>query len=335
MTRLRLVVALPIAPQNLALLSQLEPRLDVVAEPELWARPRDEAAQSRFEALLDSAEALLGVPDDSGRALARTVAANPRLRWVHTIPAGGGQQVRAARLDAEALERIAFSTSAGVYSDALAEYAAFGVLAGAKRLPRLLASQARREWGPRDDLGSVRGSTVLVVGLGSIGRATAAILAGLGARVVGIHRRPVEAPGVERVASVDDFAAEAARADAIVLCLPQTDATRGLLSAEVLAAAKPGVTIVNVGRGSTVDEEALVAALRDGRVGCAVLDVTAIEPLPPEHPLWTAPGVILSPHNAAQSADDERRTVELVADNARRLLDGDPLRNRVDTVEFY
>lgn len=335
MTRLRLVVALPIAPDNLALLAALEPRLDVVAEPDLWMRPRDAAAQERFEALVDSAEALLGVPDDSGRALARTVAVNPRLRWVHTIPAGGGQQVRAARLDAEALQRVAFSTSAGIYAAALAEFAAFGVLAGAKRLPRLLAARERREWGPRDDLGAVRGSTVLVVGLGAIGRATAAVLAGLGARVVGIHRRSVEVPGVERVAPVEELAVEAALADAIVLCLPQTDATRGMLSAEVLAAVKPGVTVVNVGRGSTVDEDALLAALNDGRVGCAVLDVTATEPLPPDHPLWEAPGVILSPHNAAQSADDERRTIELVAENARRLLDGEALRNRVDTVEFY
>ena len=117
--------------------------------------------------------------------------------------------------------------------------------------------------------------------------------------------------------------------------LPAPDSTKGMLSAEVIAAAKPGVTVVNVGRGSTVDEPALIAALHSGQVGAAVLDVTAVEPLPADHPLWAAPNLLLSPHMAAETSGDQRAVTELVADNARRLLDGEPLRNVVDTVEFY
>lgn len=347
MPDLRLVIATPLEPELAQLLAEREPRVEVVYVPELtgptgqrvggrghgFARTPEQ--QQEFERVLDSADALFGVPASSGKALARTVAANPKLRWVHTIPAGGGQQVKAANLSPADLERVVFTTSAGVFSESLAEFAAFGVLAGAKRLGWMLENQRAHVWGEPQILGSVRDATVLVVGLGSIGRATAATLAALGARVVGVHRRHVEAEGVVDIVPVERFAEAAADADAIVLCLPGTASTVGMLSADVLARVKPGITVVNVGRGTTVDEPALIEALRDGRVGTAVLDVTASEPLDPESPLWDLPGVLLSPHTAAASPRDERAITELVAENARRLLDGEPLRNVVDTVEFY
>lgn len=342
--RLRVVVATPLSDENLDVLRRLEPRLEVVHDPELtgpasdnwmagFARPA--ALQSAYEAYVDSADALYGVPDQSGRALARTVAANLGLRWVHTIPAGGGQQIRAARLDRAALERILFTTSAGVHAEPLSEFAVFGVLAGAKLLPWLLDAQRRHEWAPRRVMPVATDLTVAIVGLGSIGRLAAAKLAGLGYRVVGVHRRPVEVPGVSEVFAVERFAEVASFADALVLALPGTDATNDLLSREVLAAVKPGITIVNVGRGSTVDETALIDALTDGRVGLAVLDVTRSEPLAVDSPLWDLSNVVISPHTAAISPHEPRRITELFAENARRLLDGADLLNRVDTVEFY
>lgn len=341
--RLRVVIATPLERELVELIARDE-RLEVVWEPELMSDPdidwmggaleRTPEQQARFEALLDSADALFGVPDQSGRALGRTVAANPRLRWVHTIPAGGGQQVKAARLDPADLERVLFTTSAGVHAVPLAEFAVFGVLAGAKRLPWLLGMQRNRQWGPREPLRLLGETTVLVVGLGSIGRLTATQLTALGCRVVGVHRRAVEAD-VERIVPVEEFAEAAATADAIVLALPGTEQTRGMLSAEVLARLKPGATIVNVGRGTTVDEPALIEALQDGRVGLAVLDVTAVEPLPDDSPLWDLPNVVLAPHTAAISAHEPRLIAELFADNARRLLDGEQLLNIVNTREFY
>ncbi|MFT4030658.1 MAG: D-2-hydroxyacid dehydrogenase [Protaetiibacter sp.] len=343
MSRLRVVIATPLTPELVGLIARDE-RLEVVWEPGLLADPeidwmarpkqRTPEEQARYEALLDSAEVLFGVPDQSGRALARTVAANPRLRWVHTIPAGGGQQVKAARLAADELDRILFTTSAGVHATPLAEFAVFGVFAGAKRLPWLLGKQRVRQWGPREPLGLLGETTVLVVGLGQIGRTTASMLTRLGCRVVGVHRREVEAE-VERIVPVAEFAAAASGADAIVLALPGTDETRGMLSAAVLAAVKPGVTVVNVGRGTTVDEPALIEALRDGRVGLAVLDVAAVEPLPEDSPLWGLPNVVLAPHTAAISRHEPRLIAELFAENARRFLDGEPLLNVVNTREFY
>jgi phosphoglycerate dehydrogenase-like enzyme len=343
-SRLRVVVATPLSTEHADLVRSLEPRIDLIHDPELSGPPsgnwmehydRPPELQAAFEQYVDSAEALYGVPDQSGRALARTVAANPALRWVHTIPAGGGQQVRAARLDRAALERILFTTSAGVHAEPLSEFALFGVLAGAKLLPWLLENQAEHLWGPRRVMPIASDLTVAVVGLGAIGRLAAAKLARLGYRVVGVHRRQVEADGVAEIVGIERLAEVAGSVDAMVLALPGTEQTRELISRDVLRAARPGLTLVNVGRGTTVDEPALVEALRDGRVGLAVLDVTAVEPLPEDSPLWGLRNVIIAPHTAAISPHEPRRIAELFAENARRLLDGEPLLNRVNTVEFY
>src|SRR5690606_34860870 len=249
--RLRVVIASPLAAELVELIARDE-RLEVVWEPELLTDPeidwmvgpkqRTPEQQARFEELLDSADVLFGVPDQSGRALGRTVRANPRLRWVHTIPAGGGQQVKAAKLDEGDLERVLFTTSAGVHATPLAEFAVFGVLAGAKRLAWLLGLQRAKQWGPREPLGLLSETTVLVVGLGAIGRLVASQLTALGCRVIGVHRREIEAE-VERIVPVEQFADAASGADAIVLALPGTEQTRGMLSAQVLAAIKPGATV--------------------------------------------------------------------------------------------
>jgi phosphoglycerate dehydrogenase-like enzyme len=341
---LRAVVANPLSDENLALLRRLEPRLDVVHDASLtgpasddwmarWDRPAN--LQSAYEEYIDSADVLYGVPDQSGRALARTVAANPGLRWVHTIPAGGGQQIRAAHLDRESLDRILFTTSAGVHAEPLAEFAVFGVLAGAKLLPWLLEAQRRHEWAPRRVMPIASDLTVAIVGLGAVGRVVAAKLAGLGYMVVGVQRHDGDVPGVSQIYGVDRLAEVVAFADALVLVLPGTEQTEKMLSREVLAAVKPGLTVVNIGRGTTVDEPALVEALADGRIGFAALDVTYSEPLAADSPLWDLPNVLIAPHTAAISPHEARKITELFAENARRLLDGEELLNPVDTVEFY
>ncbi|WP_298454752.1 D-2-hydroxyacid dehydrogenase [uncultured Cellulomonas sp.] len=340
--RLRMVLATPLPEELCRLVERTEPRVELVRDHTLlppmrqpgdhtgdpaWRRTPEQ--QSRFDRLVDSADALYGIPDVSSSALARTVAANPRLRWVQTMAAGGAASVAAADLSADALERVTFTTSAGVHAGTLAEFALFGVLAGAKSLPRLVTQQRAHEWPGRWFMGQVREQTVLVVGLGAIGRETARLLTAVGARVLGANRSPVAVDGVERVVGLDRLADVAAEADAVVVTLPGAPSTVGLVDAAVLAALCPGATVVNVGRGSVIDEDSLVAALRDGAVGCAVLDVTSVEPLPDGSPLWDLPNVLISPHTAALSVQEDRRIAELTADNARRLLDGEPLRNVV------
>jgi phosphoglycerate dehydrogenase-like enzyme len=344
----RVGVVTPLDAELCALVEELEPRVEMLFEPDLLpperypadhhgdpSFTRTPAQQERFEAILADAEALYGVPGEDAALLRRTIETNPGLRWVHTMAAGGGAQVKAAALTEEQLARVTFTTSAGVHAGPLAEYALLGLLAGAKDVPRLQADAARHEWPPRWLMGQLREQTVLVVGLGSIGREVARVLTALGTRVIGTSRRGEPVEDVAEIVHPSELASVVARVDGIVVTLPGTAATEKLVSADVLAAVTPGTTLVNVGRGTVVDEDALVGALRDGRIGFAALDVFAVEPLPPTSPLWELPNVLLSPHSATLTPAEGRRIAELFADNAGRLLDGRPLRNVVDTVEFY
>lgn len=346
--RLRVFVCSPLTQENADLIASADDRIDVVFEPDLlppmrWigdhngdpSFTRTPEQQARFDELCASADALYGLPDSNPAALASAVRANPELKWVHTMAAGGGSQVLAAKLTPEELDRLQVTTSAGPHSKTLAEWAVFGVLAGAKDLPRLQAQQRDRVWSDRWAMRQVFEMTVVVVGMGHIGRETAARFASLGARVIGVNRSLREVPGVETVVTPDRLAEVAGQADAMVNTLPEAVDTVGLISAEVLAAVKPGCVFASTGRGSCVDEPALVKALQDGRVGYAALDVFATEPLPADSPLWAMDNVLIAPHTAALSPDEDRLIAELFADNAVRLLDGRELRNPMDKVNFY
>lgn len=346
--RLRVVAAAPLSEADGARILALEPRIDLVVDHALlppmrwpadfagdpsWRRTPEQ--QRAYEAAIDSADALYGIPDLAPSALARAVRSNKLLRWVHTMAAGGGGQVKAAGLTADELDRVAFTTSAGVHGEPLAEFAVFGVLAGAKSLPRLNRQQHDREWSGRWTMKQVSEQTVLVLGLGGIGRVVARKLHALGATVVGTSRKEVAVAGVAQVVHPDRLIDVAPTVDAVVNTLPGTSATEHLVDRRFFDALRPGAAIVNVGRGSVVDEAALIDALGSGQVGFAALDVFETEPLPANSPLWTHGNVLVSPHTAALNAAEDRLIAELFAANATRLLDGRELLNRVDTVEFY
>ncbi|MDN3312097.1 D-2-hydroxyacid dehydrogenase [Microbacterium oryzae] len=346
---LRVAVAAPLAEADAQRIVELEPRVELLHVPGLLppmrfpadfsgdpAFSRSAAQQRAFEELLEGADALYGIPDVNPQLLASTIRSNPQLRWVQTMAAGGGGQVRAAGLTSAELERVVFTTSAGVHGDSLAEFALFGVLAGAKSLPRLSAQRAARQWTDRWTMGQLSTMNIVVLGNGGIGRKTAEKLHLLGAQVVSFSRSGAASEGqVTPVAPLPEVWDHLADADALISTLPGTAATERLIDRDFLAALKPGATFVNVGRGTVVDEEALVDALRAGTVGFAALDVFAVEPLPESSPLWELPQVIVSPHTAALDPREERRIAELFADNATRFLDGRSLRNVVDTVDFY
>ena len=346
--RLRVVVATPLSEEHCELIERLEPRIDLIRDQSLYPPMRHPAdfsgdpsfrrtpdQQRGFDEMVDSAEVLYGIPDVDSAALKRTADANAGLRWVHTMAAGGGSQVKAAGLSEEQLRRIVFTTSAGVHGGPLAEFAVFGVMAGAKDLPRLLAQQRDRNWSGRWAMRQVSEMTVLVVGLGGIGREVARKLSGLGATIIGTsrHGRPVE--HVDQQIRVEEISSTVPQVDAIVLTLPGTPATERLIGADVFDAVKPGTILVNVGRGTVVDEDALVPALQDGRIGFAALDVFATEPLSEDSPLWDEPNLLVSPHTSALNAAEDRLIAELFATNATRFLDGQELMNKLDTVDFY
>jgi len=346
--RLRAVVAVPLAEELCRLVEELEPRLELVRDHSLtrpmrgpadWsgdpAHVRSPDEQAAFDGMVDSADVLFGIPDIEPAALARTVRANPGLRWVMTTAAGGGSQVKAAGLEREALDRIAFTTSAGVHGGPLAEFAVFGVLAGAKAVPRLLADQRDRRWDDRWEMRQVDELTVLVVGLGGIGAECARRFHALGARVWGTTRSGESVEGVDRLVPIDELERAVAEVDAIVVTLPGTEQTHHLVGEGVFRAVRPGVIIASIGRGTVIDEASLTAALDDGRVAFAALDVFEVEPLPTDSPLWSHPNVLVSPHTAALNSKEEERIARRFAENASRILDGLPMRSLVDTVEFY
>jgi phosphoglycerate dehydrogenase-like enzyme len=217
----------------------------------------------------------------------------------------------------------------------LAEWSIFGLLAFAKGLPRLRRDAAERKWAhyPATEL---RGQTILVVGVGAIGLEVARLASAFGMRVVGVKRHADEQlPHVDALYPPDQLHEVVGDADSIVVTLPLTHETRGLIDREAIQRMREGAVFVNVGRGKVVDEDALIDALRSGRLAGAALDVTAVEPLPADSPLWDMENVIISPHTAALSWHENERIVELFAENLRRYLRGEELRSRVRPSIFY
>jgi phosphoglycerate dehydrogenase-like enzyme len=348
----RVMVATPLERELADRIADTDPRVELLYDPALLPPARypgdhagdpgfrrDPEGEARWRAMLDRAEVLFGIPGDSAEALAELLGgAYPALRWVHATSAGAGELVRRAGLDREALERVVVTTSSGVHAVPLAEFAVLGLLAIAKDLPAALAAQRARSWPTvRRPLRELRGQTLVLVGLGDIGREVARLGKALGMRTVGVrrHSKGPPPPFTDEVHGADRLPELAGGADAMVVTLPLTDQTAGLIDRATIERLPPACIFVNVGRGGVVDEEALVDALRERRIAGAVLDVFTTEPLPPDSPLWTLPNVLVSPHAAALSEHENKRIVELFVTNLRRHLAGEPLVNAVEPGVWY
>jgi phosphoglycerate dehydrogenase-like enzyme len=344
---MRILIATPLEPELVARIAAADPRNEVLFEAALIPPPRfpsdhrgvpdfvrDPAGEARFDAMLGRADALLGIPGDSGPSLSSALERAPHVRWVQCCWAGSGEQVRAAELPRATLERVVFTSAAGLHAGMLAEFVFLGLLALRKDLRRLERLREHRAWDHFPN-GELAGSTLAIVGVGQIGAAVARAGHGFGMRVIGVTRDGAPRAGLDEVFPMTRLAEAFARADAAVVTLPATAATRGLVDARALAALGPDAIFCNVGRGSVVDQSALVAALQRRALAGAVLDVFEPEPLPPEDPLWTMENVIFAPHTMALSWRENERLVDLFIENLRRFARGEPLLNRIDTDEFY
>ena len=268
------------------------------------------------------------------------------LRWVHSPAAG-----LAGMLFPEMVQSpVVMTNSRGISAGTIAEHVIAVTLVLFRKFPLAFRSQAAREWAQNAVLAeppirTIAGARALVVGLGSIGMATARLLAAFGAHVTGIRRHPARANErgtddrvVERIAAPDDLMHLLPGADVVVLAAPQTADTRGMIAAPQLAAMRRDAVLVNVSRGRLVDEAALAAALTaddDRRIGGAALDVFEHEPLSPSSPLWTLPNVVITPHMAGFRPDHWDAVTDLFAENLRRFESGTPLRNVVDKGAGY
>lgn len=266
--------------------------------------------------------------------------AAPRLRWIHSAAAGVGSLL----FPELAASDVVLTNSAGVHAIPMAEHVLGGVLFLLRQFDVAVSQQSERRWnrdpfvgaGTRTrELGECR---ALIVGAGGIGTEIARRLSALGVHCVGIRRRPERGvpDGFGEVFGIEALDALLPRADLLIIAAPATGATRGLVTAERLDHLPQGAIVVNVARGSLLDERALGERLRDGRLGGAVLDVFEREPLPSDSDLWTVPRLLLTPHVSATSPRGYwGRQLELFTDNWARFAAGRPLRNVVDKSAGY
>lgn len=227
----------------------------------------------------------------------------------------------------------------GIYNDHVAYHAMAFVLAFARGLQRYLPQQLKGEWNPappNTNVVHLAESTALIVGVGGIGGEVARLCTAFGMRVIGIDARATDAPAgnmeLHPPHALDQLLPQA---DWVIMTVPHTPHTVHMMHAARFRLMKPSAVLINVGRGMTVKLDDLDAVLRHGEIGGAGLDVYEVEPLPAEHPLWTAPNILLTPHTAADGPYLDQRRWEIIAGNARRFARGEPLRNVVDKQVWF
>jgi phosphoglycerate dehydrogenase-like enzyme len=269
-----------------------------------------------------------------GRLTPALLAAAPRLRWLQATSIS--------------LERVVFPELAAsditltnmrhIYNDHIANHVLALLLAHCRDLPRLMRRQIAHSWAPHAEVQVLdpAGLTLLVMGLGGIGAEVTRRAAILGPAIIGVDPlADAPPPGVAELARPEQLAELLPRADVVIICAPQTPATTGLFDEALLRRMRPSALLINIGRGKIVRLAALERALAEGWIAAAALDVFETEPLPVDSPLWDMPQVIITPHSAGYGPHTEQRRLEVVLENVRRFLFGEPLRNVADKSRWY
>jgi len=297
------------------------PSLDVVVA--------EDAAHA--ERVMPEAEAAFGtIPP----ALLKTAR---KLRWLQAPQAAPPAGYYYPELIAHS---VVITNFREIYNDHIGAHILAFVLAFARGLHLYLPRQLRREWKP--EAGESSGvlhlpeTTALVVGVGGIGAETARLLAAFGVQVIGVDARRKDAPpGVMKLDGADALDSLLPHADFVILTVPHTPETEGFMNRGRFQRMKRSAYFINIGRGRTTRLDDLVAALRAGEIAGAALDVYEQEPLPADHPLWTLPNVLMTPHTAGHGPYLDERRLDVLLDNARRFVAGQPLRNVVDKLHWF
>jgi phosphoglycerate dehydrogenase-like enzyme len=304
---------------------------DGVFEKLARRRPEFEWIDAREQAVLDrtlsSANILYGLPP-----LARLGEALD-LRWIQLISAGVPQELCPFAQE----RKIVVTNLAGLYGNSIAEHAFALMTVLARRLHLAFRNQAARTWdrGIAAGMSDLHGKTLSLVGLGDIGRAMARLARAYGMRVVGCRRTGRPAPEVDRLYPLSELHAMLAEGDFAAAVAPLITSTQGMLGPAEFAAMKPGVIYINISRGPLAQEGALLDALKRGHVAAAGLDVFSTEPLPAEHPFWTMPQVVFSPHYAGEVINQSDRPAERFARNLAAWMMGRTLEGVVDLAWGY
>jgi phosphoglycerate dehydrogenase-like enzyme len=298
----------------------ISPHLSVVSQAQFAERPE----------WLAEAEVLY-----THHIAADKVASASNLKWVQTLGAGVEWLLTP---EVRRREDLTVTNASGIHAQPIAEHVFGFVLMFAHQLHRAVRQQVAHDWDSqalRNDVTTLSGATLGVVGLGAIGRRIAEIAGAFGMRVTAFKRTPGGAPGVERVFGPGQLASFLKEAEYVVNTLPLTDQTRGLFGPAEFAAMRSDSVLINIGRGGTVRTDALVEALKSGSIAGAALDVTDPEPLPRDHPLWTLENVILTPHYAGAHPGYVQRASAIFLENLVAYLAGKPLTNVVDKRAGY
>jgi phosphoglycerate dehydrogenase-like enzyme len=267
------------------------------------------------------AEAILVAPR-AGALLPRIWPDTTRIRWVHTLAAGVDTLLFPELLAGG----VTLTNARGVFAPALAEFVLAAMLWFAKDLGRMQRNQEASVWDPFT-VERLEGQTVGIVGFGSIGRAVGERCSALGMKILATRRQPDESTGsLDQLLSASDF---------VVLSMPLTPETRGLIGARELARMKPTAVLINIARGAVIDEPSLIEALENRRIRGAALDVFETEPLPTGHPFWSLENVLLSPHCGDHVSDSHTHSMTLFLENLARFERGERLLNVIDRERQY
>ena len=249
----------------------------------------------------------------------------PKLKWIHCIGAGVEHLCPMDWLP----EGVTITNNKGAHADKAGEFALMAVLMLHNKMPAILSNQRSASWNSLFST-PIEGKTVGLIGVGSIGGGAATQLDKMPVHIIGVSRHGRPHPHVHEMVAMDELDAVLPRMDYLFVSLPATPETRGLFNRERLQSLKPGAGVINVGRGSTFDYEALAELLANGHLSGAVIDVFDEEPLPADSPLWHAQNFVVTPHVSADDGDSYVPiTLELFFDNLQRYVDGQPLRNVV------
>jgi phosphoglycerate dehydrogenase-like enzyme len=289
-------------------------------------RQQSVLAHGRRDVALASADIAFGQPDPAD------CLASPSLRWIEVSTAGYTRYDTNAFLEGIRSRGIVFTNTSQVYAEACAEHLLAMMLSDGRRLLPSYRSQLGDHGWRQDERRSestlLAGSTVVMLGFGAIGRRLAQLLAPFSPRIYAVRRQIRSEPGVH-VVPEEKLTQVLAEADHVVNVLPENEATRNYVNARRISCFKAGARFYNVGRGATVDQEALIEALGSGRIGAAHLDVTTPEPLPPGNPLWTAPNCYITPHTAGGHRDESAELVRHFLSNLAAFEAGEPLTDRI------
>ncbi|TDW21263.1 D-2-hydroxyacid dehydrogenase [Kribbella kalugense] len=288
-----------------------------------------DGSELRFVDSLDDAADVFGEMDAViGHLRPEVLAKAPKLRWVHSPSAGVDADLSPEMLASS----VVLTSSAGNGGISLAEHSILLMLMLSRDVPRWMRAQAEHRWDHYRH-GELAGRTVGIYGLGNSGIDLALKAKAFHMRTLGVRRRPDQpSPNVDELCDLDQLLAES---DFVVVTTPRTPSTAGVFDRNAFARMKSSAYFICISRGGIADDDALLEALQSGQIAGAGLDAHGVEPLPPESPFWSLPNVVVTPHNGATSDGTLRRSGEIVSENIRRFVAGEPLHNVVDKSAGY